>query len=123
MHQPLPTVGEIARRCDVPLHKVEYVIRSRQIEPVSVAGNSRVFSETQVDRIASELHRISQERTASVSNLHIAADAPPCANCGEPATHQHIDPLRSVDGPRCDQCCDRNCNHFSESYQRSRDLT
>lgn len=61
MHATLPTVGEISRRLDVPLHRIEYVIRSRQIEPVSVAGNSRVFSEQQVQLIASELRRIEAE--------------------------------------------------------------
>jgi len=66
MHDSLPTVGEIARRLGVPLHKIEYVIRSRQIRPVSVAGNSRVFSDQQVSRIANELQRIADEREVSI---------------------------------------------------------
>lgn len=57
-----PTVGEIARRLGIPVHKVEYVIRARQFRPVAVAGNARVFSEADVDRIASELRRIEDER-------------------------------------------------------------
>ena len=32
-----------------------------------------------------------------------------CACCGQDATHQHIDTLRSIDEPQCDYCCDRNC--------------
>ncbi len=56
----LPTVGEIARRHAVAVHRVEYVIRSRTIKPAARAGNSRVFSETQVERIGSELRRIGE---------------------------------------------------------------
>ena len=62
MHASLPTVGEIARRLGEPVHRVTYVIQSRQIEPVSVAGNSRVFSESQVAFIAAELKEIDEER-------------------------------------------------------------
>lgn len=57
-----PTVGEIARRLQAPLHRVEYVIRSRSIQPASRAGNARVFSEADVDHIAGELRRIDEER-------------------------------------------------------------
>jgi hypothetical protein len=62
MHDSLPTVGVIARRLDEPIHRIEYVIRSRQISRVSIAGNSRVFSEQQVEMIANELRRMEQER-------------------------------------------------------------
>lgn len=58
----MPTVGEIARRSRAPIHRVEYVIRSRRIQPAGRAGNCRVFSEAAVDRIASELRRIDAER-------------------------------------------------------------
>jgi DNA-binding transcriptional MerR regulator len=58
----IPTVGEIARRHNVPIHRVEYVIRSRGIQPVGRAGNARVFAERDVARIGSELCRIAQER-------------------------------------------------------------
>jgi hypothetical protein len=58
----VPTVGEIARRLGVPLHRVEYVIRSRRIEPTGKAGNAYVYSDADVDRIASELRRIERDR-------------------------------------------------------------
>ncbi|MFH1924152.1 MAG: MerR family transcriptional regulator [Planctomycetota bacterium] len=61
---PVPTIGEIARRLGEPVHRVEYVIRSRNIPPVATAGNARIFSEAAVDRIASELRRIDEERGA-----------------------------------------------------------
>ena len=56
------TVGEIARRLQVPLHRVAYVIRARGIEPVVRAGNARVFKEADVAHIAGEIRRIDEER-------------------------------------------------------------
>ena len=61
----LPTVGEIARRLDRPLHCIEYVIRSRGIRPIGKAGNSRVFDEGSIQRISSELRRMDAERGES----------------------------------------------------------
>lgn len=57
-----PTVGEIARRLGEPLHRIEYVIRSRQIQPAARAGNARIFTDADVDHIRSELRRIDEER-------------------------------------------------------------
>ncbi len=61
-----PTVGEIARRLGEPIHRIEYCIRARGIEPAAVAGNVRVFTDTDVARIASELRRIDDERGGCV---------------------------------------------------------
>lgn len=58
----VPTVGEISRRLGAPQHRIEYIVRSRDIRPVSRAGNIRVFDESAVQFIASELRRIDQER-------------------------------------------------------------
>ncbi len=58
----VPTVGEIVRRLSEPLHRIEYVIRARDIRPVGWAGNARIFSEADVDYIRSELRRIDEER-------------------------------------------------------------
>lgn len=57
------TVGVIASRYSVPVHRVEYVIRTRSIAPAAMAGNARVFSEADETYIASELQRIDAERT------------------------------------------------------------
>lgn len=54
----LPTVGEIARRLGESLHRIEYVIRSRNIQPASRAGHVRVFGEAEVAYIADELRLI-----------------------------------------------------------------
>ena len=60
----VPTVGEIARRLNQPIHRIEYVIRSRGIRPTGLAGIARVFTDMDVDRIAGELRRIDAERGA-----------------------------------------------------------
>ena len=56
------TVGEIARRLSEPVHRVEYIISARRVQPAGWAGNARVFSEADVDRIAGELRRIDAEK-------------------------------------------------------------
>ena len=61
----VPTVGEIARRIGKPIHRVEYIIRARGIQPCGRAGNCRVFTEADVAYIAAELRRIDVERGAS----------------------------------------------------------
>lgn len=58
----VPTVGEIARRLGVSIHKIEYVIRARDIPSSARAGNARIFAEADVERIASELRHIERER-------------------------------------------------------------
>lgn len=57
----MPTVGEIARRLQQPVHRVEYVIRSRSIRPAGVAGNARIFAEADVTFIQGELRRMDAE--------------------------------------------------------------
>ena len=61
----LPTVGVIAQESGKSIHRVEYVIRSRDIKHIGRAGNARVFSEAAVRRIKSELARIDEEREAT----------------------------------------------------------
>ena len=58
----MPTIGAIARRLDQPIWRVDYILRSRQIRPAARAGNARVFTEDDVDRIASELRHIDEKR-------------------------------------------------------------
>ena len=64
MSQPplLLTVGEIARRLQTKVHRVEYIIRSRRIEATGWAGHARVFSEAAYRRIESELVRMEADR-------------------------------------------------------------
>ncbi len=44
----MATVGQIARRFSVPVHRVEYVVRANDIAPDGWAGNARVFHEREV---------------------------------------------------------------------------
>ena len=66
MKEALPTTGEIARRLDVPLHRVEYIIRAHGIVPVGWAGNARVFSEEDVARVADLLGKTGPEPRKAV---------------------------------------------------------
>ena len=58
----LPTIGGIARRTGYPIHRIEYVIRTRDVKPIGRAGTARIFSDSDVQYIASELRRIDEER-------------------------------------------------------------
>lgn len=48
------TIGEIARRLDWPVHRVDYFLRSRRIEPKARAGILRIFGEDVIERLRSE---------------------------------------------------------------------
>ncbi|EMI20656.1 hypothetical protein RMSM_02424 [Rhodopirellula maiorica SM1] len=63
----LLTVGEIARRLDTKIHRIEYIIRSRRIEASGWAGHARVFSQANLDHIASELSRMDADRNRQSS--------------------------------------------------------
>jgi len=58
----VPTVGCIATRLRVPVHRIRYLIESRSIAPIGRAGNSRIFSEAAVELIQSELARIERAK-------------------------------------------------------------
>jgi len=58
----LLTVGDIAERNDKPLHRVLYVLKTRDIAPIARAGNTRLFDVAAADRVASEIRRIDAER-------------------------------------------------------------
>ncbi|MFL5330871.1 MAG: hypothetical protein ACJ8C4_18395 [Gemmataceae bacterium] len=74
----MPTVGEIAQLHRVPVHRIEYLIRARRIEPCGWAGNARVFDQKTIDYIAEELQRMStpgrRKATASVDSKGISAN-------------------------------------------------
>ncbi|MDZ4782911.1 MAG: hypothetical protein SGJ19_21895 [Planctomycetia bacterium] len=72
--ETLLTVGEIARRLGQPLHRVEYVIRTRNFPPAGWAGHARVFHDADLMRIASELARIDQERGESQTDGPLTED-------------------------------------------------
>jgi hypothetical protein len=69
--ETLLTVGEIARRLDEKFHRVENVIRSRQIPAVGWAGHARVFSPASLERMASELRRMEADRVIHHGSLSV----------------------------------------------------
>ena len=58
----LLTVGQIATREQVPLHRVEYAIAAYDIQPTTRGGNYRLFDEAKVNAIRSVLRRIAERR-------------------------------------------------------------
>ncbi len=61
------TPGEIARKCRSPLHRVDYVIRARNLQPTARAGAIRVFTAEQAAFIDAELRAIENRRQAQRS--------------------------------------------------------
>ena len=49
------TVGEIALRLNVPVHRVEYAVLAHDIPAVGRAGNARVFDDSALKRIKAAL--------------------------------------------------------------------
>lgn len=58
----LLTVGELARRSGLPIHRVSYIIKSRKIKPLAKAGASWIYSEADLERIISQAERIERDR-------------------------------------------------------------
>jgi DNA-binding transcriptional MerR regulator len=56
------TVGELARRAGVPVHRVTYVIETRGIAPIGRAGQARVFSQEAAEQVLEELQQINRLR-------------------------------------------------------------
>jgi len=56
------TVGEIARRVGVPIHRIEYMIRARGIRPARIAGNARVFTDEDMTLISDSLAEVARQR-------------------------------------------------------------
>jgi hypothetical protein len=57
------TIGAIARELGEPLHRVQYAIRTRGIEPEALAGHIRVFPSEVVGQVAEILHDIDRQAT------------------------------------------------------------
>lgn len=58
----LLTIGEMERRLNERRHRIEHVIRSRNIREAGRAGAYRVFTEADCEYIRHELARIDRER-------------------------------------------------------------
>ncbi len=55
MPRQLLTLGQIADRARLPIHRIDYFLRSRGIKPVARAGQLRVFGQAALDRVLAEL--------------------------------------------------------------------
>ena len=58
----LLTVGAIAERLGVPLHRVQYVLRTRDIQPAALAGIYRLYLTDALDRIREALAETAAKR-------------------------------------------------------------
>jgi len=60
----LATVGEISRLLRAPIHRIEYVLRTRpHISARAVAGRARCFDDNAIAQIRHELNAIDARRT------------------------------------------------------------
>jgi hypothetical protein len=65
----LPTVSVMANWLGLPLHSVEYLIRSRGISPSAVAGNAMIYDESAFDAIARESILIESARSSKYAEI------------------------------------------------------
>ena len=72
---PLLTAGRIASKLRRPLHRVTYVLRTRDIRPSATAGTLRLYDLAAVARVRHELSGI--EARADRRRVANAPDAPP----------------------------------------------
>lgn len=49
------TVGELAEKLDCPIHKVQYLLTTRRIDPIRRVGGYRIFSPEVVERLKPEI--------------------------------------------------------------------
>ena len=61
----LLTIGKIAKTLNVPIHRIDYVLRTRpDIQPLAVAGRTRLFDSEGLRRIRYEINVISARESA-----------------------------------------------------------
>jgi hypothetical protein len=55
----LNTLGKVAQHLQVPVHRVQYIVRSRpHLRPAATAGRLRLFDDKTIEQIAKELQSI-----------------------------------------------------------------
>ena len=66
----LATIGEIAELLNVPLHRIEYVLRTRpHIQPRAMAAGARCFDDVGVAQIRQVINSIDARRTGQVEEV------------------------------------------------------
>lgn len=51
------TIGELSRRLGCPIHRLDYFLRTRGVKPIERAGRFRVYDESVLDLLRSELSK------------------------------------------------------------------
>ncbi len=68
-NQNLLTVGDVAEQLGIPVYRIQYLLRTRNIKPIQRAGILRLFTNDQLDLIREEL----QQGAVTVSEVpHVA---------------------------------------------------
>ncbi|MBV8078444.1 MAG: hypothetical protein JO284_18685 [Planctomycetaceae bacterium] len=57
----LYSIGHLSEKFGVPVHKLEFAIKSRKIEPCGWAGNSRIFDEEGAEKVGAALSQIAAD--------------------------------------------------------------
>jgi hypothetical protein len=60
--QTLLTTGDLAKRHGVDRDRIDYIVKTRRIEPAALAGHFRLFDEVAQSAIADELAAIRTKR-------------------------------------------------------------
>lgn len=61
------TVGIIAGRLGQPVHVIQYLVKTRKIEPALRAGNAWIFDDLAVAKIERELEIMKNRRVAQTA--------------------------------------------------------
>jgi hypothetical protein len=62
----LTTLGKVAQQLQVPIHRVQYILRSRaHINPVATAGRLRLFNQQTIELIKAEIETIDSKGATS----------------------------------------------------------
>jgi len=80
------TVGDLARRAGVPVHRVTYLIETRSILPIGRAGQSRVFSAAAAEQVLVALNQIAAERSITMTSPSSTGDASEPSPAGDDNT-------------------------------------
>jgi DNA-binding transcriptional MerR regulator len=62
MEERAITLGVMSSRLNIPIHRVEYLVRARDIKPVSRAGRFRVFDEQAIETLRQEVSQMEQRK-------------------------------------------------------------
>ena len=64
----LLTAGRMAERLGVPIHRVQYVLRTRRVRVSAYAGRLRVFDLAAVEAVRRELAAMDRRRSEGVGD-------------------------------------------------------